>query len=155
MPLEVKKILQMKVGKFRHLTFDRTKSFSVSLCFTLQDFLLVADPGLVLLLSCEELELISSSSSSSSSKFILLDIPSQAGRRMSVEGKHVSDISFLQIDFLPICEHIYSQWCGIWPKAISCHFQDISLPYDVGSHPITLNSCGSGATASLAMSTKL
>lgn len=43
--------------------------------FTLHDFLLVADPGRVLLLSCEELELISSSSSSSSSKFILLDIP--------------------------------------------------------------------------------
>lgn len=41
------------------------------------DFLLVADPGLVMLLSCEELELISSSSSSSSSKFMLLDIPSQ------------------------------------------------------------------------------
>lgn len=43
---------------------------------TLHDFLLVAEPGRVLLLSCEELELISSSSSSSSSKFILLDIPS-------------------------------------------------------------------------------
>lgn len=43
--------------------------------FTLHDFLLVAEPGLVLLLSCEELELISSSSSSSSSKFMLLDIP--------------------------------------------------------------------------------
>ena len=37
----------------------------------------MAEPGLVLLLSCEELELISSSSSSSSSKFILLDIPSE------------------------------------------------------------------------------
>lgn len=45
--------------------------------FTLHDFLLVAEPGLVLLLSCEELELISSSSSSSSSKFILLDMPSK------------------------------------------------------------------------------
>lgn len=53
----------------------------IELHFTLHDFLLVAEPGLVLLLSCEELELISSSSSSSSSKFILLDIPAQTKKK--------------------------------------------------------------------------
>lgn len=51
------------------------QAYAVKFIFTLHDFLLVAEPGLVLLLSCEELELTSSSSSSSSSKFILLDIP--------------------------------------------------------------------------------
>lgn len=65
-----------------------------SLFLTLHDFLLVAEPGLVLLLSCEELELISSSSSSSSSKFILLDIPSQDRKR---EREEVSDFTLLQI----------------------------------------------------------
>lgn len=54
---------------------------------TLHDFLLVAEPGRVLLLSCEELELISSSSSSSSSKFILLDIPSQKKHIRKMERK--------------------------------------------------------------------
>lgn len=54
---------------------------------TLHDFLLVAEPGRVLLLSCEELELISSSSSSSSSKFILLDIPSQKKHIRKTERK--------------------------------------------------------------------
>lgn len=56
---------------------QRVQTCAVNFIFTLHDFLLVAEPGLVLLLSCEELELISSSSSSSSSKFILLDIPCQ------------------------------------------------------------------------------
>lgn len=44
---------------------------------TLLDFLLVADPGRVLLFNCEELELSSSSSSSSSSKFMLLEMPEE------------------------------------------------------------------------------
>lgn len=44
---------------------------------TLLDFLLVAEPGRVLLFSCEELELSSSSSSSSSSKFMLLEMPEE------------------------------------------------------------------------------
>lgn len=44
---------------------------------TLLDFLLVAEPGRVLLFNCEELELSSSSSSSSSSKFMLLEMPEE------------------------------------------------------------------------------
>lgn len=64
--------------------------------FTLLDFLLVAEPGLVLLLSCDEVELISSSSSSSSSKFILLDIPSQTTEinKVSVTGRQFSKTHF-------------------------------------------------------------
>lgn len=62
----------------------RSHSFSAR-ALTLHDFLLVAEPGRVLLLSCEELELISSSSSSSSSKFILLDIPSRMKRIRKTE----------------------------------------------------------------------
>lgn len=62
---------------------------------TLHDFLLVAEPGRVLLLSCEELELISSSSSSSSSKFILLDIPSRNETYKKDGGnKKVSDFIY-------------------------------------------------------------
>lgn len=61
---------------------------------TLHDFLLVAEPGRVLLLSCEELELISSSSSSSSSKFILLDIPSY---KKDGGNKKVSDFFIIII----------------------------------------------------------
>lgn len=33
---------------------------------------------------------------------------------------------------LPICRHIYSQLCGVWPGMIFCNFPDISLPHDVG-----------------------
>lgn len=61
----------------------------------MHDFLLVAEPGRVLLLSCEELELISSSSSSSSSKFILLEIPS---------NKKVSELLF----FVNLHQRVYS-----------------------------------------------
>lgn len=61
---------------------------------TLHDFLLVAEPGRVLLLSCEELELISSSSSSSSSKFILLDIPSWMKHIRKTEGTKRRQIFF-------------------------------------------------------------
>lgn len=33
---------------------------------------------------------------------------------------------------LPICRHIYSQLCGVWPGMIFCNFPNISLPHDVG-----------------------
>lgn len=77
---------------------------------TLHDFLLVAEPGRVLLLSCEELELISSSSSSSSSKFILLDIPAPMRRVRKTEGVFVVFfVFFLALLLIGIMESVV---CG-------------------------------------------
>lgn len=108
----------------------------------------MADPGLVLLLSCEELELISSSSSSSSSKFILLDIPSKTGRWWGVEGKHVSDISFPQIDFHQFAGTFIHRRVASGPKrspVISRTFRCLVtfVEFLARSYHIELNSCGS------------